>query len=172
MKFEKLSMQTWFFIGGLVVLWFIQSKNIDPSGPLKILSGIFLAFPFILLTVFAVPYIRTSIKRYYRKERDQINRNIKEIRKEQEKITDIKKLIELDQEVLTAREELRGVKSNRFEKSSIYSIVWFSLSLLIIYLDLGIYLDIQSKIIGTIAFFVGVYYLSIMIKALFVVFEN
>ncbi len=165
-------MYTIFVIGGLIILWFVSTKNINPSEPLKVVSIVLLTFPLILLGIFAIPSIKKSIKKYYKEGRDEINQKIKNIREEQGKINDIEELINLDKEVVFLREGLRGMQSNRFEKSSIFSAIWFIVTLFILYLDLGIYLNIATKTLGTITFLVGVYYLADMIKVLLYSFEK
>jgi hypothetical protein len=172
MKFEKPSIQTCFFIVTIAILWFINLKSIDPSTPLKIISSIFLTFPIALLAIFAIPKIKVAIKDYYKKQRDKINIKIKDIRSEQERIEDVSKLIDLDEEILYLREELKGVQSNRFEKSSLFSIVWFTFTIFVFYLNLGTYISTPTNLLGTITFSTGLYYLSIMFRSIFIAFEN
>jgi len=66
MKLEKPPLETIFFIAGLFSLWFIHSKGIIVSEPLIIISGILMLFPITFITLFAIPKIRKSIKKYYK----------------------------------------------------------------------------------------------------------
>lgn len=172
MKFEKPTIQTYFLILGVIFVLFVQSKDLDISEPFKILSGIFISFPLLLLAIFAVSNIKISVKNYYQEKKDNINNLIKQLRNQQEKMTDTNKLLDLDREIIIKREELKGVQSNRFEKSSIFSIIWFIISFLIFYLKLGIYINLSSNILGLITFLIGSYYIAEMLNALFIAFKK
>ncbi len=173
MKFDlKPNMQTWFFILGIVILYLINLKNIDPSGALKIISIPLLTLPFILLGIYAITQIKNRIRENYKKEHDKIMDEIKELRSEQNKSKDDNEYIAIERDILFSAGKLTGVQSDRFEKISIISFIWFLITLFILYLDLGTYINIQSKIIGIIAFLIGIYYLSDMFKALLRGFER
>jgi cytochrome c biogenesis protein CcdA len=166
MKFKKPSMQTLFVIGSLFILWFIQTKEINVSEPLKIISIALLIFPLTFLTIFAIPSIKKSIKNYYKEKRTGINKEINKIKREQGKIEDIEELINLDKEILSLREELRGVQSNKFERNIVLSIIWLILTFFIFYLNLGIYISTPTNMIGAITFLAGLYFLIDMLKTL------
>jgi len=172
MKFEKPNLQTIFIVGGAVLLWFISSKGLDMSGLLILLSSIFLAFPLILLSIFIVPSIRKSIKNHYKIRRKEINKEIIKLRKEQDKITDLKELIDIDQEIGQIRLGLLGVKSTRFERCIAGTLILFTLTISVFYLDLGILIDTSNNILSTVFFVWGLYYLTEMLKTIFSTFEK
>lgn len=170
-KKNYLEIGTIFIIITLGVLWFINSKNIDPSRLISILSGIFLLFPLSLLGIFAFPNIRKSIKKHYEMERKKIFDEIRIIRKEQEKIKDIDKLIEMDEEILETRKGLTGLQNDRFVKSAIWALIFFALALSATYIDIGKYLNISNISLMIIFFSSGLYNFSKMMKDLLAVFR-
>ena len=70
MKFEKPSMQTIFFIVGLILLFGVHQTQFDPTKLILNLSIILLAFPLALLGIFAHPKTRKLIKEHYWIERN------------------------------------------------------------------------------------------------------
>jgi amino acid transporter len=98
MEFEKPTMGTAFIVGGFIILAFINAKGIDPSGILTTISGIFLTFPLLLLTIFVISSLRKSIKKSYKAERDFRNKDIQKLREKQKnkKLT-IGELIVIDE---------------------------------------------------------------------------
>ena len=170
-KEDLLSHGTIFIIITLVALWFINSKNIDPSRLISILSGIFLLFPLSLLGIFAFPNIRKSIKKNYGMERKKIFDEIKATRKEQEKIKDIDKLIEMEEAILDSMGGLTGIQNDRFEKSAVWALIFFALALSSTYIDIGTYLNISNSSTMVIFFFSGLYNLSKMMKDLLIVLK-
>lgn len=170
-KSTSLDMGAIFIIITLGILWFINSKNINLSSLISVLSGIFLLFPLALLTIFASSNIRKSIQKNYEIERRKIFGEIRAIRKEQEKINDINKLIEMDEEILESRRELTGIQNDRFGKSVIWGLIFFALALSTTYMDIGKYLNINNLSLMIIFFFSGLYNLSKMMKDLLIVFK-
>jgi ABC-type multidrug transport system fused ATPase/permease subunit len=167
MKFDlKPNLQTLFFILGFVILYFINLKNIDPSEALKVISIPLLTLPFILLGIYAITNIKNGIRKYYQKEHNKIMDKIKELRLKQTKSQNDNEFISLERDILYAAGELNDVQSDRFEKNSIVSAFWFLVTIFILYLDLGTYINIPSKTLGVVSFLVGIYYLSDMLKAL------
>lgn len=171
MKFERPSLSTIFVflcIGSLVL---ISSKEINISIALTSISLALLVFPLTLLGIFAIPNVRKSIKKYYLDQRSYIQEDIGALRKKQEKIKDPNKLIEIDEEILNARSGLLNFQDNRFGKGIVLGIMFLIVTLLIFYLNLGNYLDINNQMLGVVFFFSGTYWIAESIETLIYAFD-
>ncbi len=171
MKFVKPTMQTWFFIIGILILWGVHQIQFNPTILIRYLAIAFIIFPLTLLAIFSNPKTRNSIKKFYWIERGVTLEEIKKLRKKQEKITDIKEQIEIDQEILSLREGMRSVVDNRFEKCIFYTLILFILTISLTFFDFGIYVNTSNLVFQIIFFLWGLYYIFDMIKSLFFSFN-
>jgi len=171
MKFEKPSMQTIFFVVGVIFLFGMNYAQFDPTKLIFTLSIIFLVFPLTLLGIFASPKIRRSVKKHYWIERECISEEIRKLRNKQEKLDDIDKQIKIDQEILSLREEMRSFRENRFERCILYSLILFTLSIFLTFFDLGGYINTPNQVLLVIIFLWGVYYVFYMVQSIFFSFN-
>jgi len=163
---SKISMKSWFCIIGFLILLGMNQIGFDPTSFFRIITPILLASSFVLLGVFALTEIRKSIKEHYSSKSKSILRDIEGMR-ERQKYEDLGEQIKTDQEILDLRESLRGFKRNYFENCVIYSAILFAVTLLLTFVDIGVYLQIPNFIFVVIFFLMGLYYFSKMLQSIF-----
>jgi len=163
---NKLNINNWFWIIGILVLIGINQLKFDPTGFLRIIAPILLASSFVLLGVFALTEIRKTIKEHYARESKSILRDIEGMR-ERQKYENLETQIKLDQEILSMRESLKGLKRNYFEKCAVYSSILFTITLLLTFIDAGAYLQIPNLVLLVLFFFWGLFYFAKMVQSIF-----
>ena len=169
---KKITMQTWFFIIGIFILWAIEQTGFDPKALVLTLSVVFLIFPLTFLGMFVSSKVRGSLKRNYFFERERTLVEINGLRKKQDDIEDMEELIKIDQEILSLREGMRLFKDNRFERCIIYSLILFIISVALTFFDFGSYINTSNSVILIIFFLWGLYYIFQMIEAIFFSFDD
>ena len=84
-----------------------------------------------------------------------------------QKYESLEEQIITDQEILSLRESLKGFKRDYFERCVVYSAILFSITLLLTFVDLGIYLQIPNLVFMVVFFLWGLYYFSEMLLSIF-----
>ena len=163
---NKINLSSYIWIIGMLVLLFFTYIKFDPTAFFRILIPILFASSFVLLGVFALTEIRKSIKERYSTETKNILRDIDGLR-EKQKHEDLEKQIEIDQEILSLRESLKGLKRNYFERCIVYSTILFAIAILSTFVDFGSYIKISNLIVMVFFSFWGLFYFSKMIQSIF-----
>jgi len=169
---KNVAMQTWFIIIGIFFLWLMDQTGFDPKILILTLSLALLVFPLTLLGIFTSSNVRESLKRNYFFEREHTLSDIRVLRRKQEGIEDIEKLINIDQEILALREGMRLFKDNRFERCITYSLILFMITITLTFFDLGSYINTSNSVVLVVFFLWGLYYIFQMIGAIFFSFDD
>lgn len=164
--FERLDLKSWVGGIGIIFLVLLNYTKFDPTDFFRIVIPILLASSFVLLGVFALPEIRKSIKEDYARKNKNTLMDIDGMR-ERQKMEDLEEQIKMDRDILDLRESLRGFKRNSFERFVIYSAILFAISLLLTFIDIGLYLQVSNSVIITLFFFWGLFYFIKMINSIF-----
>jgi len=171
MSFKKSTLQTWFLIIGILLLWGMTQIQFDPTSLIRTLSLALIIFPLTLLVIFAHPKTRNSIKKHYWIERECTLAEIKNLRRKQEEIENLEEQITIDGEILDLRKAMRSIKDNRFENCMRFSLLLFIISITFTFFDLGNLVHISNAIFQIIFFIWGFYYVFYMIESLFFSFN-
>lgn len=131
------------FIFLMGLLYFGQIP-IDIQQKLFSISLVLIAVPFALLAIYAITEIGKSVKIQYSKIRKGIEKEIKELREKQDKIKDIKKLIELDEEILALRQDIGGHQDSRFFIFILKSSIATGLTLALSMISLEKFVDVPT----------------------------
>lgn len=163
---SKLNMNSYFSLIGLFLLWGTIQINFDPTEFLRIIVPILFASSFVLLGVFALTEIRKTIKEHYSRKTRNILKDIEGIR-ERQKHENLEDQIVTDQEILSLRESLRGFRRNYFENCVVYSAIFFSITLLLTFIDVGSYFEMSNLVPIFFFLFIGLFYFSKMLQSIF-----
>jgi hypothetical protein len=159
----KPKMDLWFTTITVALLIFFTYAHINPKDLWITLSSIFLGVTVVLLSAGWIPQVREKIKGYYSNKASEINKEISRIRRQQSKMTSVREIFNLDNDIVSLRGELLGVQPSRFGRCCIYSIIWFAITLAVFYLSLGNFIGLSDMVLGTATFFIGLFYLFEML---------
>jgi hypothetical protein len=166
MKFEKIQTSTVFSLISLFLLWVIFKFQFDTSILIRTLSSIFLAFPLVLLTIFAIEKVRNSVRKHYSEKQLELINEIHSLRESQDKMKNLEDQIDIDRKILELRESMRVFSRNRFEKSFIFSLVLLLIALILTFFDFGSLIQVYNPLLQLIFFMWGFYYIFFMIQSL------
>jgi len=164
--FGNFDMRSWFFVIGIFLLWGMTQINFNPVEYLRLVAPILLGASFVLLGVFAIADIRKTIKEHLSRKTRNTLKDIEGMRHRQEH-KDLEEQISIDREVLSLRESLRGFKRTYFENCVIYSAILFAITLLLTFIDIGVYIQTSNFILMVIFFLWGLYYFARMLQYIF-----
>ena len=155
---EKI--KKWYALVAFLILIALAYFGFESAQKLFQISLVFIVIPILLLTVYAITGIKKSVRFQYNYYRNELSQKIKKLRKKQDKIRDWKKLAELDEEILSLRQEEGEFQDDRFIKLIFYSLIWFGITALLFLFDLEKVIDIQNWVIMYISFAIGIYHLA------------
>jgi hypothetical protein len=171
MEFVKPTIQTYFIVIGLFLLWGVHQIEFDPTILIRYVSVAFSLAPLTFLGIIASNNTRKKIKEHYSHERDSINQEIKNLRKEQDKAQNVNEKLKIHEDIKYLIEEMEKVSEDRFENCIKNSLILFIITLISTFINLGMFISTSNATIQIILCLGGLYYVSEMISSLFYSFK-
>ncbi len=155
-RFEKYYPFTAFLF--MIFLPFIGGSASQIREGLLGISLSFVAVPMALLGIYAITEIGASVRNQYSEIRDQGDKQIALLRKNQDKIENTKDLLDIDNKIIQIRTHIYGHQDSRYLIFILRSFSALVLTLAISFVRLEEIMDIYTWVFMYITFTYSIYY--------------